>query len=103
MAAFEWLSTGAVRDNGEPRGWKLHAVIGATEEMKAAQAWELASACGLSAREWGMDLFVEKKCARCLLATGLACPTCRGKGSHGKVSEGTWELCRDCGATGEKR
>lgn len=101
---FQWLTTGATYANGEPRGWKLHAVLGATEKMTGLEASRLPSACGLDPRPWGLDLFIEKKCARCLVAVGLACGTCRGKGSHGSLRDGTWAAsCVGCGGTGEAR
>lgn len=103
MSVFEWLPTGATYPGpgGEPRGWRLHAVMGATKEMTAGEAWKLPAACGLTPRPWGMDLFIEKKCARCLRALGIACAACRGKGSTGSTLDGSWEVCLGCFGTGE--
>ncbi len=99
----QWVVTNTYTRYGEPRGWKLHAVeadeSAAFEDIKGLDA-----ACGLrSKRGWGLDLFIEKKCARCLVATGRACTYCRGKGSTGSALSGTWDSCQQCGGSGERR
>lgn len=102
-APLVWLTTGATRDNGEPRGWRMHAVPGLNAdtliEVKRRRAL-----CGtLSSHGWDIDLFIEKKCARCLRRAGLACGRCRGRGYYGSTSDGTWNTCQDCATTGELR
>lgn len=84
---FHWFTTepnplvvSHSADSGQ-RGWRQHAVeSSATEvigDIKARRA-----ACGLrAAHGWNLDLFIEKKCARCLYALGLACPECQGRGT----------------------
>jgi hypothetical protein len=67
----EWLSTApnphprggryhtCEADDGQ-RGWRLHAV-----PVQPGQ--ELRALCGLVARYgWGVDLFIERRCKRCV-------------------------------------
>lgn len=99
---IHWVSTTATQSDGfTPRGWKIHAIEG-EEELTFKQAVGIKAKCGLTPSGWGLDLHLEKKCARCLLALGIACTLCRGKGSTGSALDGTWELCCPCGGTGEK-
>lgn len=82
-------------DQGQ-RGWRIHAVKATKSETLSACAARSA-ACGLlPAHGWDMDLFVDRPCARCLVATGLACSVCRGRGSTGKVADGTHQTCNGC-------
>lgn len=97
---IQWVTTGVHRKYGEPRGWKLHAVKAQPEETFKGIAGRR-SACGHVA-PWGMDLHIEKKCAVCLRATGLACRTCRGRGHVGKALDQTLEHCWKCHGTGER-
>jgi hypothetical protein len=98
-AIREWVSTGTCTKHGEPRGWRLHAV----EFVEGSPDGNLKrSACGMWKR-WGLDLFVERKCVRCLRALGLACATCTGRGHVGSVRAGTWDLCSACLGNGEQR
>lgn len=47
-------------------GWKMHAVE-APEGAKFSDVGRLPALCGLRPRYgWGMDLFIEDQCARCL-------------------------------------
>jgi len=96
-----WMNTGTYRKNGEPRGWKLHAVeLPNGDDTKVAEIVGTRSACGLSSRNgWDIDLFIEKKCARCLRTLGLACPNCRGRGDLGRKHQYGW--CSVCMGTGE--
>jgi hypothetical protein len=49
------------------RGWKCHAVEG----EKFSEVKYVKAACGLRAKHgWGMDLFIEAKCKKCLKALG---------------------------------
>jgi hypothetical protein len=100
---LEWLTTAATTSAGEPRGWKLHAVLGATKKSTLRDLNERGAraACGLRT-PWGTDLFIDKKCARCLRKLGLACPKCKGNGSVGSVLDRTYDNCNDCHGTGEK-
>lgn len=99
----QWVVTNTYTRAGEPRGWKLHAVEADESESSNDIKWRVA-ACGLSSRRgWTLDLFIEKKCARCLVATSKACKNCRGKGSTGSAISGTWDSCKPCIGTGEQR
>lgn len=74
MSEYYWLTTspnprvkGCGADDGQ-RGWRTHAV-----EAIADASWEsirfVRSACGLMANHgWGMDMFIDHKCARCMRA-----------------------------------
>ena len=92
----EWLTTGATTKHGEPRGWKLHAVEATPSTSIKAVAWTR-SACGHIAK-WGGDLFIEKKCAQCLRALGLACQHCHGVGH---LPPPSFDPCGPCMSTGE--
>jgi len=47
-------------------GWRLHAVMAENEET-LSQLRGRRAACGLLPKYgWGLDLFVDRKCARCL-------------------------------------
>jgi len=89
---FEWLTTALnplLPGYSEPRGWKCHAVLLNGDNGGKA-------ACGMrAAHGYAMDLFIEKKCARCLIVLGLACKACRGTGANGL------RPCFDCLMTGE--
>ena len=99
----QWLTVQSApdRDHLAPHGWRCHAVHAEPEET-----WEdvrdRKSLCGVTpVHGWGSDLFIDRKCVRCLRAVGMACATCTGKGSTGKLKEGTWGACYDCDSTGE--
>lgn len=50
------------------RGWRMHAVPAAESETLSGVGGRRA-ACGLRPRHgWGADLFIERKCERCLAA-----------------------------------
>ena len=86
----------------DPPGWRLHAVQ-APAHAKFSEIRSVRAACGtLGAHGWSLDLFIKKRCAKCLRKTGLACEKCGGKGSTGKTSLGTWSTCLPCLGTGEK-
>ncbi len=101
-APYQWLTTAAnphVRhygpDDGQ-RGWRTHAVL-ATPATTFESVRYVAAACGLlPAHGWGMYMFVDRPCARCLVKLGEACSVCRGRGSTGKVSLNTFETCKGC-------
>lgn len=69
--AIQWLTTapnprvrGYGADDGQ-RGWKLHAVI-ADDSQLFADIRNSRALCGLlPSHGWGLDLFIEDKCARC--------------------------------------
>jgi len=75
--SVQWLTTGvnpSVRATGSDagtRGWRLHAVEAGSDESIAAVRVRPA-VCGLvPAHGWGLDLFVDRKCARCARALSL--------------------------------
>lgn len=75
MTEYFWLTTApnprtrATGVDAGQRGWKLHA-IAANEKSIFGEVRYLRAACGLSPRHgWGMDLFIEDKCATCLKKT----------------------------------
>lgn len=96
---IQWLTTGSVSADS-PRGWRLHAVR--AEDQETSKGIRCRSAeCGMiPAHGWDLDLFIEKKCVRCLRATGLVCPTCKGRGDMGKPN---YMPCYDCNFTGERK
>lgn len=52
-------------DDGQ-RGWRTHAVE-ADDKETFGEVAKRRAACGLRpAHGWGIDLFVEEKCSRCL-------------------------------------
>lgn len=60
-------------DEGQ-RGWVQHAVV-ATDEQTLGDLRYTAAACGLRpSHGWGVDLFIERKCARCCKKLGLPPP-----------------------------
>lgn len=71
---YQWLTTspnprvrGYGTDDGQ-RGWRTHAVQAADGDT-FEQVKHLAAACGQRARHgWGMDMFIELKCAKCVRA-----------------------------------
>ena len=105
MSKIQWLTTmpnprspahtcGA--DDGQV-GWRLHAVE-ADEASTLGEVGSKSAACGLRpAHGWGIDMFIERKCSRCLRKLDLACPVCRGLGGTRHVS---W--CSTCLGTGER-
>ena len=68
----QWLTTapnprvrGYGADDGQ-RGWRVHAVI-APSTATFQDLRNIPALCGLLPRHgWGMDLFVEEKCKRCV-------------------------------------
>ncbi len=78
--SVQWLTTapnprvrGYGADDGQ-RGWRTHAVI-AYEEQSLTEIANYRALCGLRARHgWGIDLFIEQKCARCLRALNAKAP-----------------------------
>jgi len=74
MTEYQWLTTQSNPRSPEHgidrgvRGWRLHAV-GATEHETFEAVKFRRAVCGLRARHgWGMDLFIDRKCARCAKA-----------------------------------
>lgn len=98
--SVEWVTTGTTTKHGEPRGWRLHAVE-ATSKSKFSEIAHKPAACGLRA-PWGLDLFIEKKCIRCMRRLGLACPACRGTGVTKRATGGR-QTCETCLGKGDKR
>lgn len=86
-----WLTTApspTAPGYAEPRGWRLHAVRGKDSETLVDLRHRTAL-CGLrAAHGWGLDLFIERWCARCLVALGVACDACRGVGGSCRVCLG---------------
>lgn len=72
MSEVQWLTTAPnprvashSADFGQ-RGWRTHAVLADTQQSVASLGHR-AALCGLRpVHGWDMDLFIEKKCARCL-------------------------------------
>lgn len=72
--AWQWLTTypnprvrGYGADDGQ-RGWRTHAVW-ADNAAEFGDIRRNASACGIRpAHGWGMDMFIDRKCARCVKA-----------------------------------
>lgn len=102
---YQWLTTSPnphVRDSGVDagqRGWRLHAVA-ASEYDTLTSVRCSSAACGVrAAHGWDMDLFIDRPCARCLVALGRACELCRGQGYTGKRSE-RHQWCGACCGTG---
>ena len=68
---YQWLTTapnprhpGTGYDAGQ-RGWRTHAVPAAIGDRLSDTKYRRAL-CGLRpAHGWGMDLFIEERCARC--------------------------------------
>ncbi len=105
---FQWLTTEQnpnVKqygvDQGQ-RGWRTHAVEAtATQTLESVRY--VKAACGLLPRHgWGMDLFVDRPCARCLVKVGEACSVCHGRGTTGAIARGDWETCKGCVGKGTK-
>lgn len=107
----QWLTTApnpkspmSGYDAGQ-RGWRTHAVrIAPVATLKDARV--IRSECGiLPPHGWGLDLFIERRCARCLRALGVACKVCRGKGTNYGPRFGANESghCFDCNGTGLER
>jgi hypothetical protein len=106
LSAYQWLTT-AQNPRSRPtgydagqRGWSTHAVI-ATPSAKFSELRTISSLCGLlPAHGWGMDMFIERQCRRCLRKLGFACLTCRGSG-YRRTSVTHYEDCPDCKGTGK--
>lgn len=71
---LQWLTTmpnprvvSHTADAGQ-RGWRCHAVLATDKETDTEIRYRRAL-CGLrAAHGWGVDLFIEQKCARCAAA-----------------------------------
>lgn len=104
---WQWLTTaadphyrGTSADCGQ-RGWRLHAVAAAPSET-FGEVRDRVAACGLKpSHGWGLDMFIDRPCARCLRATGAVCATCRGTR---RERDGTpyGRFCRTCNGTGTR-
>lgn len=54
------------------RGWRLHAVDAAPDQKLSEIRWQKA-ACGLSpAHGWGLDMFINDPCERCVKKLGMS-------------------------------
>lgn len=63
-----YISKTCQADDGQ-RGWRQHAVLADNNEPLASVG-RRQSLCGLRpGTGWGLDLFIETKCKRCLRAT----------------------------------
>lgn len=59
-------------ENFGQRGWRLHAVEAPANAL-ASEVREQAASCGLvPAHGWGLDLFIEDRCKRCVRAQRVA-------------------------------
>ena len=74
---IQWLTTrpsGRAHTHGADdgqTGWRLHAVV-ANSEATFEQIKHYRAACGMRPRHgWGLDLFIERRCARCEKKLGL--------------------------------
>jgi len=74
---YQWLTTqpnpnsSATGVNAGQRGWKTHAVISEPSENFIKDIKRRQAICGLRPRHgWGLDLFIEDKCERCLKRIG---------------------------------
>lgn len=74
-----WLTTAPHPDapatgyDAGQRGWRTHAVEAEADSTfdNISQA-DVRAACGLrAAHGWGMDLFIDRRCERCVKALGL--------------------------------
>jgi len=73
---WQWLTTApnprsrsTGYDAGQ-RGWRLHAVDASDTEPFAAIKGRVA-ACGLNPYHgWGLDMFIDEKCKRCIRKVG---------------------------------
>lgn len=100
---IHWLIVNNYTKLDVPTTWVLHA-IEAEENATTGEIKDVRAACGVlpaRRRGWNMDLFVEKKCARCLRKLGLACARCRGIGAVESALKNTHQECYDCLSTGE--
>lgn len=71
MSEYSWLTTQpnprspATGHDAGQRGWKLHA-IAESGGSTFAEVRNRRAKCGLLPRHgWGLDLFIEDRCARC--------------------------------------
>ena len=92
MPKYQWLTTQnnpTLSVDAEPRGWRRHAVVGDDNET-FEEYTKRRALCGLRARHgWGMDLFIVKRCKRCVRLSGVVeCRVCKGYGCT---------ICRDTG------
>lgn len=79
---YQWLTTAPnpAAGRGSPfwneydqgqRGWRLHAVAASPDET-LAQIRGQQAACGLlPSHGWDLDMFIERRCARCVKRLGL--------------------------------
>ena len=80
LMKIEWLTTGVnprVRQTGfdaGQRGWRLHALLLPNSAMDAPvlfnrQVRHGRALCGIQpAHGWGMDLFIDEPCSKCIRA-----------------------------------
>lgn len=70
---WQWLTTApspAAKPGSDPRGWRTHAVD-ANDEMSFEELNRQRAVCGLApAHGWDIDLYIDRKCARCAAMTG---------------------------------
>lgn len=73
------------------RGWRLHAVEGPAGATFADVGREPA-ACGLRpAHGWGLDLYIDEPCKRCVASVGATPDTLLGE-TRREVVWQTWEV-----------
>lgn len=75
---IHWLTTApnpkspATGFDAGQRGWRLHAVE-APEKAKFADIAKQAAVCGTRpAHGWGIDLFIDERCDRCVRKLGVS-------------------------------
>lgn len=84
-------------ENDGQRGWRLHAVR-ADDSETGDDVKHRRSLCGiLPGHGWGLDLFIDRSCVRCLVAAGLACTACKGRGRGPKPLRTPCEVCNSSG------
>lgn len=69
---YEWVTTAtnprtpSTGHDAGVTGWKLHAIPNRTLDEDCAAFKRRRALCGLMPRHgWGLDLFIDDKCARC--------------------------------------
>ena len=71
---IRWLTTNAnprLAGWTEKHGWKMHAVPVSDDAAKFSDIKRVRALCGLRPRHgWGIDLFIEAKCACCQKKAG---------------------------------
>jgi hypothetical protein len=99
--AIKWLTTApnprsrATGHDAGQRGWKLHAIITDSDSFEEIRRQH--ALCGLRpAYGWGLDMFIEDKCQRCLNKIGRPQAVTAAEGYTGVTyKRGEYDRCRD--------